>query len=220
MSNEENNTPKENQGADNDVPNAGAESRKIDGAFDGAEDDNIVNLDGMNGEPSLELTPDVLIQNLEHELTEAKNRTMRALADAENTRKRAQKDREDAGKFAISSFARDLLDFGDNFKRALEAMPEDTPDAVRGGLEAMEREMLATFDRHGIKKIEPLDEMFDANFHEVMFEAPMEGKAAGTIIQVIEAGYVLNDRLLRAAKVGLAKADPNADPGSSIDTQA
>lgn len=180
-------------------------------------EDNILNLDGMNGEPSLEITPEILIENLEKELVEAKDRTMRALADAENTRKRAQKDREDAGKYAISGFARDLLDFSDNFKRALDAMPEDTPEAVRGGIEAMEREMLSTFDRHGIKKIEPLDEPFDANFHEVMFEAPTEGKDAGTIIQVIDAGYVLNDRLLRAAKVGIAKADPNADPGAKID---
>ena len=180
-------------------------------------EDNILNLDGMNGEPSLEITPEILIENLEKELVEAKDRTMRALADAENTRKRAQKDREDAGKYAISGFARDLLDFSDNFKRALDAMPEDTPEAVRGGIEAMEREMLSTFDRHGIKKIEPLDEPFDANFHEVMFETPTEGKDAGTIIQVIDAGYVLNDRLLRAAKVGIAKADPNADPGAKID---
>lgn len=69
-------------------------------------------------------------------------------------------------------------------------MPEDTPDAVRGGIEAMVRELITTFDRHGIKKIEPLDEMFDANFHEVMFEAPMEGKEAGQIIQVIDSGSV------------------------------
>jgi len=194
--------------------NQNPEESKADNA-----DDNIVNLDGMNDEPSLEITPEILIENLEKELAEARERTMRALADAENTRKRAQKDREDAGKYAIAGFARDLLDFSDNFKRALDAMPEDTPEAVRGGLDAMEREMLSTFDRHGIKKIEPLDEPFDANFHEVMFEAPMEGKDAGTIIQVIDAGYVLNDRLLRAAKVGIAKADPNADPGTKIDIE-
>ncbi len=194
--------------------NQNPEESKADNA-----DDNIVNLDGMNDEPSLEITPEILIENLEKELVEARERTMRALADAENTRKRAQKDREDAGKYAIAGFARDLLDFSDNFKRALDAMPEDTPEAVRGGLDAMEREMLSTFDRHGIKKIEPLDEPFDANFHEVMFEAPMEGKDAGTIIQVIDAGYVLNDRLLRAAKVGIAKADPSADPGTKIDIE-
>ena len=186
------------------------------------EDDNIVNLDGMNGEPSLELTPDILIENLEKEITEARERTMRALADAENTRKRAAKDRDDAGKYAVAGFARDLLDFSDNFKRAMDAMPEDTPAAVADGLTAMQNELLSTFDRHGIKKIEPMDEMFDANFHEVMFETPIEGKQAGTIIQVIEAGYVLNDRLLRAAKVGIAKAAPNEPPATNttIDTQA
>jgi molecular chaperone GrpE len=182
------------------------------------EDDNIVNLDGMNGEPSLEITPEALIENLEKELVEARERTMRALADAENTRKRAAKDRDDAGKYAVAGFARDLLDFGDNFKRAMDAMPEDTPSAVADGLTAMQSELLSTFDRHGIKKIEPLD----ANFHEVMFETPIEGKKAGTIIQVIEAGYVLNGRLLRAAKVGIAKASDNTPPpeNSGIDTQA
>lgn len=185
-------------------------------------EENIVNLDGMNGEPSLEITTDVLIDNLQQELTEARDRMMRALADAENTRKRAVKDREDAGKYAVSSFARDLLDFGDNFKRALEAMPEDTPPAITEGLNAMEHELISTFDRHGIKKIEPLDEMFDANFHEVLFEMPAD-KPAGTIMQVIDAGYVLNGRLLRAAKVGIAKASPAedgpTDPGAKIDIE-
>lgn len=184
--------------------------------------ENIVNLDGMNGEPSLEITPDAIIDNLQQELAEARDRTMRALADAENTRKRAVKDRDDAGKYAVSSFARDLLDFSDNFKRALDAMPEDTPTAVTQGLDAMQTELLSTFDRHGIKKIEPLDEAFDANYHEVMFEMPAD-KPAGTIVQVIEAGYVLNDRLLRAAKVGIAKAAPNetgpTDPGAQVDIE-
>ncbi len=186
------------------------------------DDENIVNLDGMNGEPSLEITPEILIENLEKELVEARERTMRALADAENTRKRAAKDRDDAGKYAVAGFARDLLDFSDNFKRAMDAMPEDTPPAVSEGLSAMQNELLSTFDRHGIKKIEPLGEQFDANFHEVMFETPMEGKEGGTIIQVIEPGYVLNGRILRAAKVGIAKATDNTPPpeNSGIDTQA
>ena len=182
------------------------------------ETENVVNLDGMNGEPDLNLNPAALIDSMQAELVAAKDRTMRALADAENTRRRAQKDREDAGKYAISGFARDLLDFGDNFKRALDALPEDAPQSVRDGLEAMERELLATFERHGIKKIEPMGEMFDANYHEVMFEMPAD-KPVGTICQVIEAGYVLNDRLLRAAKVGIAKANPDAPSGAKIDIQ-
>jgi len=167
------------------------------------------------------LSPDKQIEALQADLIEAKNRTMRALADAENTRKRAIKDREDAGKFAIANFARDLLDFSANFKRALNAMPEDTPPAVAEGLNAMDKELLSVFDRHGIQKIEPLDEMFDPNFHEVMFETPMPGKQGGQIIQVIEPGYVIKDRLLRAAKVGIAKAvdTPTADAGSTVDIQ-
>lgn len=168
------------------------------------------------------LTPEKQIEALQTELLQAKDRTMRALADAENTRKRAIKDRDDAGKFAIANFARDLLDFGDNFKRALKSLPEDTPPAVSEGLNAMDKELLSVFDRHGITQIDPMDEMFDPNFHEVMFEAPMPGKAAGQIIQVIEPGYVIKDRLLRAAKVGIAQATDDStpsDPGAKVDIQ-
>ncbi|MEM9469768.1 MAG: nucleotide exchange factor GrpE [Pseudomonadota bacterium] len=169
------------------------------------------------------LTPEKQIEALQAELLQAKDRTMRALADAENTRKRAVKDREDAGKFAIANFARDLLDFGDNFKRALSVLPEDTPPAVSEGLSSMEKELLNVFDRHGITKIEPMDERFDPNFHEVMFETPLPGKQGGQIIQVVEPGYVIKDRLLRAAKVGIAKAAPEepnpTDPGAKVDIQ-
>jgi molecular chaperone GrpE len=181
--------------------------------------ENIVNLEEAQSEQPL--SPEEQIAKLQEELLQARERTMRALADSENTRKRAMKDRDDAGKYAVANFARDMLAFGDNFARALQAMPDDTPPAVSEGLEAMEKELLSTFERHGIRKIEPLDEPFDANFHEVMFEAPNPDKPAGTIIQVIEAGYVLNDRLLRAAKVGIAKAgeENNTDPGAQIDIQ-
>ncbi len=185
-------------------------------AQDGAEE-NIVNMPGTQ-ESDTPQTPEDQIAQLQKDLLDARDRTMRALADAENTRKRAMKDRDDAGKYAVSNFARDLLDFSDNFKRALESMPEDTPPAVGEGLTAMRTELLNTFERHGIRKIEPLDQPFDANFHEVMFEAPTPDKAPGTIIQVIEAGYVLNDRLLRAAKVGIAKAGPeNTEAGAQVD---
>lgn len=167
---------------------------------------------------------------LETELARMRDHMLRALADAENTRKRALKDREDAGKYAITSFARDLLDFTDNFRRALGAIPADlkTVDerlgSVISGIEAMEKEMLRVLEKHGIKKIEPLDQPFDANFHEVMFEAPGTGKPAGTIVQVIEPGYVIRERLLRPARVGVAKNDgqngASGEPGSRLDTQA
>ncbi len=155
----------------------------------------------------------VKIAALEAEVAEWKEKMMRALADAENTRRRSVKDREDAGKYAVTSFAKDLLDFSDNFHRALAAIsPELHNDeriaSIITGLEAMDANLLKTFEKHGIKKIEPLDETFNPNFHEVMFEAPVPGKPAGIVIQVVEAGYVIADRLLRAAKVGISKGGP------------
>ena len=156
------------------------------------------------------------IAALEAALLDVKDKMMRALADGENTRRRAVKDREDAAKFAVQSFAKDLLDFSDNFARALAAIPADLKgadprvDNVLEGIGAMERELMKVFDRHGIQKIEPLDQPFDPNFHEVMFEAPMPGKPDGVVIQVIDAGYTLAGRLLRAAKVGISRT-----PGAS-----
>jgi molecular chaperone GrpE len=169
------------------------------------------------------------IAALEAALKDAKDQTLRALADAENTRKRALRERDDAGKYAISAFARDLLDFTDNFRRAMGAIPaelrsDERISAVLTGIEAMEKDLLATLSKHGIQKIEPMDEPFNPNFHEVMFEAPGTGKPGGTIIQVVEPGYIIKDRLLRPARVGVAKGD-DAPPagghsGGRIDTQA
>ena len=156
------------------------------------------------------------IKQLEAEVLGAKDKMMRALADAENTRRRSIKDREDVAKYAVSSFAKDLLDFSDNFHRALAAIPPEMHEDPRiasiiDGLEAMDTNLLKSFEKHGIKKIEPIGEPFNPNFHEVMFEAPTPGQPAGLVIQVIEAGYVLNDRLLRAAKVGISKGGPGVD---------
>lgn len=156
------------------------------------------------------------IKALEAEVLDAKDKMMRALADAENTRRRSVKDREDIAKYAVSGFAKDLLDFSDNFHRALAAIPKELHDDERingiiTGLEAMDAQLLKTFEKNGIRKIEPLDEPFNPNFHEVMFEAPTPGKPAGIVIQVIEAGFILNDRLLRAAKVGISKGGMGSD---------
>ena len=163
------------------------------------------------GAPPVDLAP-ARIKTLEAEVADAKDKMMRALADAENTRRRSIKDREDIAKYAVSSFAKDLLDFSDNFHRALAAIPTELHNDERiasiiTGLEAMDANLLKSFEKHGIKKIEPMDEPFNPNFHEVMFETPVPGKPGGIVIQVVEAGYVLNDRLLRAAKVGVSKTD-------------
>lgn len=168
---------------------------------------------------------------LEEELARTKDQMIRALAESENARKRAVKDREDASKFAVSKFSRDLLSVADNLRRALEATPhellEQHPEVknLTDGIEATERELLRTFEKNGIKKLIPIDEKFDPNFHEVMFEAPMPDKEPGTIVQVIEAGYTLNGRILRPARVGVAKDDgqgsgpPPKEPGQTINTE-
>jgi molecular chaperone GrpE len=166
-----------------------------------------------------------VITGLQDELDKSKDQLLRTMAEMENLRKRSQREREDAAKFAITSFAKDLLDVADTFRRALEAIPSDLKSDERikpliEGIEATEQNLLKSFERNGIKKIEPGEEPFNPNFHEVMFEAVVPGKAAGQIIQVIEAGYILNDRLLRPARVGVSKGDPSVDPARNVDTQA
>jgi molecular chaperone GrpE len=173
---------------------------------------------------------DAKIAELESANAQIKDQAIRALAEAENARKRAVKDREDAGKFAVSKFARDLLSVADNLRRALDAMPKDADETTKNliaGIEATERELLGAFDRNGIQKIEPIGETFDPNAHEVMFEIPApQGQPAGTILQVMEAGYLLNGRVIRPARVGVARddgqgtANDQSRPGSKINLDA
>ncbi len=167
------------------------------------------------------------IIELKNQLDKAKDQMLRALAEAENARKRTIKERDDAAKYAITSFAKDLLSVSDNLTRALEAVPADALAAeprlknLIDGIEATQRELQKTFEQNGIRKIDPMDDLFNPNFHEVMFEAPGSGKPPGTVVQVIEAGYLLHDRLLRPARVGVAKNESQGGaPGTRFDTQA
>jgi molecular chaperone GrpE len=166
-------------------------------------------------------SPEERVESLEQELAEAKDRMLRALADAENTRRRAQREREDTLKYAISNFARDLLSPVDNLRRALDSVRDAEIDDPRAkslidGVAAIERELLAAFERHGLKRIDPKGERFDHNFHQAIFEAERPGAAPGTIIEVLQPGYVLHDRLLRPAMVGVAKAgSPTAATSAS-----
>jgi molecular chaperone GrpE len=165
------------------------------------------------------------VKTLEDALVQSNDKLLRTVADMENLRKRSIREREDAARYAVSGFARDLLDVADNFRRALDSIPAElrSDEKVKPfieGIEATERAMLRTFEKNGIKKIEPMDEPFNPNFHEVMFETPGTGKPAGTIIQLVETGYMLHDRLLRAARVGVAKADNGNGTAHHIDTQA
>ena len=147
----------------------------------------------------------------EERLADVNDQLLRSLAELENTRKRAARDRSEALKFGAMSFARDMLGVVDNLQRALKVMQElgdDMPDATRSLLEGVagtERDLLAALARHKVTALTPMGEKFDPNLHEAMFEAPGTGQVSGTIIEIVEAGYMMEERLLRPAKVGIAK---------------
>ena len=171
------------------------------------------------------VSPEERVEALEAELAETKDRLLRALAETENVRRRAQREREDTLKYAISNFARDLLSPVDNLRRALDSVKEAEIDDPRAkslldGVAATERELLATFERHGLKRIDPKGERFDHNFHQAIFEAERPGAAPGTIIEVLQPGYVLHDRLLRPAMVGVAKAGSPPAENSAPDEES
>ena len=153
------------------------------------------------------------IAELEAETGKLKDQALRALAETENIRRRSEREREDTAKYAISGFAKSLLDAADNLRRAIDAVPAGAVEAdaalktLVDGVAATERQLLAAFERHGVTRIEPVGETFDPNFHQAMFELPGTGKPAGTIVQVMQPGYVLQGRLLRPAMVGVARGE-------------
>jgi molecular chaperone GrpE len=160
----------------------------------------------------------------ESELAEAKDRLLRALAETENVRRRAQREREDAQRYGATGFARDLLNVADNLRRALESAPEEQAQdevtrSLLAGVAATERELLAAFERHGIRRVEPQPgERFDHNFHQAMFEVENTGQPGGAIVQVLQPGYVMHDRLLRPAMVGVAKSQARPEEAQRVDT--
>ena len=153
--------------------------------------------------------------SVEDKLAAANDQLLRALAELENTRRRAERDRGEALKYGAMSFARDIVGVADNLARALKAIEDtdeaakaDLPEAVQAlleGVDATQRDLMATLARHKVTPIAPLGEKFDPNLHEAMFEAPGTGQEAGTIIDVVETGFMMEERLLRPAKVGIAK---------------
>ena len=151
---------------------------------------------------------------------------LRAVAEQENLRKRTEREKEQTRRFGIASFARDLLSTADNLRRALEATPDDLEDAdewVRNmvvGVEMTERDLLAAMEKNGINRVDPAGEKFDYNLHQAMFEITDSGQEAGTVVQVLQPGYVLGDRLLRAAMVGVAKDPPPPAEAAGEDVPA
>ena len=162
------------------------------------------------------VAPEERVVALEAELGEAQDRLLRALAETENVRRRAQRERADAEKYGLGRFANDMLPVADNLRRALDSLPEseakdDRTKSLLAGVAATERELLAAFERHGLKRIDPMGEKFDHNFHQAVFEAENSGRPAGTVVEVLQPGYVLHDRLLRPAMVGVAKGGAAAE---------
>ncbi|MGQ0740750.1 MAG: nucleotide exchange factor GrpE [Alphaproteobacteria bacterium] len=158
------------------------------------------------------------LQALQAEMAELKDRMLRALAEAENTRKRAERERADALSYGTTKFARDMLTVADNLRRALDHLAPETRakanEAVKSvleGVEATERELQATLARHGIRRIDAEGARFDPHLHQAIAEVPAEGKEAGTVVSVIQEGYTIADRLLRPAMVTVARAETVAN---------
>ncbi len=155
-----------------------------------------------------EVPPSEEIQALIAERDDYKDRFMRALADAENTRKRSERDRREAENYGGSKLARDMLPVFDNMKRAVEAASKVDSDAAKPLIEGIEltmRSLLGIFEKHGIRLVSPeVGDRFDPEHHEAMFEAPVPGTKAGDIIQVMAEGFMIHDRLLRPAQVGVS----------------
>lgn len=155
---------------------------------------------------------------LEAEKAELKDKLLRTLADMENLRRRTEREVADSRLYAVTAFARDMLTVADNLRRALDSLPAETRSgadaavaALVEGVELTERDLLKTFDRHGVKKREPVGEKFNPNFDQAMFEVPDETKPSGTVIQVIQPGYVIGERVLRPSTVGVSKGGPKAE---------
>lgn len=180
-----------------------------------------------DAEPPVELPPprvaelESALAAAESKAAEIKEQLLRALAETENVRRRIQRDRDEALKFASTGLAKDMLPVADNLRRALEAIPTDaleSDEALRNlatGVELTERLLLAALERHQIKPIDALGQKFDSNLHQAMFELPGTGQPAGTVVQVMESGFTIHDRLLRPALVGVAKAEPATNGSAS-----
>ncbi len=195
------------------------------------------NYEANDGQPEpVEEAPPVLaedaaaerIAELEAELSALNDRVLRLAAELENTRRRADREKQDASRYAIASFARDLVGVADIFERALATLPPDgveaSPETLSGfaaGVRMTERTLAATLERHGVKKIDPKGEKFDPNLHQAVAQAPAPGVPAGHVAETAQTGFVIGDRVLRAAMVIVSTGEPAAAPnGAPVDTTA
>jgi molecular chaperone GrpE len=233
-------------------------------------DEDIEDLENQEGagdedEDDVEIAPEPIVLTPEEQISELKDQLLRALAETQNVRRRADRDRADASKYAVTNFARDMLTVADNLRRTIDSAKPNAADAAKqaraadaakqasatdaatgqseapegaepsaaqallDGVEMTERDLLASLERHGIKVVSPMGKPFDHNFHQAIFEVETADKEPGVIVQVIQDGFVIGDRLLRPAMVGIAKApaagapdggDPDGESGGNLDTEA
>lgn len=162
---------------------------------------------------------------LEAERADLKDKLLRTLADMENLRRRTQREVADARAYAVTAFARDMLTVADNIHRALDSVPEEAKANMDGalralieGIELTERDLQKTLERHGVKKLSPEGEKFDPNLHQAMFEIPNPDLPSGSVVQVMQEGYVIGERVLRPAMVGVSKGGPKANAPSQGQT--
>ena len=189
---------------DNKDENSLEENIKTDSDTNSEE----VNVD-ENGDE--DVSKEQTVENQNKQIKDLKDQLLRSLADGENLRKRTMKEIADAKKYSHISFVRDLVSSVDNLQRALEAVPDDKSqlsEPIKNlviGLEIVEKEVLNTFEKHSLKQINPIGEKFDYNIHQAMFEVPTTDKDPGFVVEVSQRGYLLHDRLVRPAMVGISK---------------
>jgi molecular chaperone GrpE len=162
------------------------------------------------------------VELLQKEAAEARDRMLRTLAEMENLRKRTAKEVADSKLYGVTGFARDVLDIADNLQRALDAVPAEARAAADPGLisliegvELTERSLLNALEKHGVKKFDPQGQKFDPNFQQAMYEVPDASVPAGTVVQVMQAGYTIGERVLRPALVGVAKGGAKSAPAAN-----
>ena len=168
--------------------------------------------------PEATETPDP-VAVLAKEAADLKDRLLRTLAEMENLRRRTEREVADARVYAVTNFARDILAVADNMERAMKALDDEIRDkadagvkALLDGVELTERELIKVMEKHGIKRLEPQGQKFDPNLHQAMFELPDPSVPAGTVVQVMQPGYTIGERVLRPAFVGVSKGGPKAAP--------
>src|SRR5215813_9726370 len=164
------------------------------------------------------------VELLQKEAAEARDKMLRTLAEMENLRKRTSREVTDARTYGITGFARDVLDIADNLQRALDAVPSEARANADPGLKALiegveltERSLLNTLEKNGVKKFDPMGQKFDPNFQQAMYEVPDASVPAGTVVQVVQAGFMIGERVLRPALVGVSKGGAKAAPTAAND---